>query len=51
MLDIFDKLNIDCHLVTADIEKAFDCLDHEFLSVVVKKLALVIISLTGLKCY
>ena len=48
-LDISDKLNIDGYLVTVDIEKAFDSLDHEFLLVVLKNLALVIISLTGSK--
>ena len=41
-LDISDKLNIDGYLVTVDIEKAFDSLDHGFLLVVLKKLALVI---------
>ena len=49
ILDICDKLSIDSHLVTVDIEKAFDSLDHEFLLVVLKNLALVIISLTGSK--
>ena len=30
ILDISDKLNIDGYLLTVDIEKAFDSLDHEF---------------------
>ena len=38
ILDISDKLSIDGYLVTVDIEKAFDSLDHEFLLVVLKKL-------------
>ena len=37
ILDISDKLNIDGYLVTANIEKAFDSLDHEFFLVVLKK--------------
>ena len=37
ILDVSDKLNIDGYLVTVDIEKAFDSLDHEFLLVVLKK--------------
>ena len=28
ILDVSDKLNIDGYLVTVDIEKAFDSLDH-----------------------
>ena len=38
ILDICDKLSIDGYLVTVDIEKAFDSLDHEFLLVVLKNL-------------
>ena len=34
MLDISDKLSGDGYLVTVDIEKAFDSLDHQFLLVV-----------------
>ena len=49
ILDICDKLSIDGYLVTVDIEKAFDSLDHEFLLVVLKNLAFIIISLTGSK--
>ena len=30
LLDISNKLGIDVYLVTVDIEKAFDSLDHEF---------------------
>ena len=30
ILDISGKLNRDCYLVTVDIEKAFNCLDHDF---------------------
>ena len=37
ILDICDKLSIDGYLVTVDIEKAFDSLDHEFLLFVLKK--------------
>ena len=37
ILDISDKLSVDGYLVTVDIEKAFDSLDHEFLLVVLKK--------------
>ena len=37
ILDISDKLNIDGYLLTDDIEKAFDSLDHGFLLVVFKK--------------
>ena len=51
ILDISDKLSIDGYLVTFDIEKVFDSLDDEFLLVVLKNLALVIISLTGSKYY
>ena len=38
ILDISDKLSVDGYLVTVDIEKAFDFLDHEFLLVVLKKI-------------
>ena len=38
ILDIFDKLSIDGYLVTVDIEKAFDSLDHEFLLTVLQKI-------------
>ena len=37
ILDISGKLNIDGYLVTVNIEKAFDSLDHGFLLVVLKK--------------
>ena len=37
ILDISDKLTIDGYLVTVDIEKAFNSLDHEFLLVVLNK--------------
>ena len=46
ILDISEKLSIGGYLVTADIEKTFDSLDHEFLPVVFKKIAFVIILLT-----
>ena len=49
ILDIsekLEKLSIGGYLVTADIEKTFDSLDHEFLPVVFKKIAFVIILLT-----
>ena len=42
ILDISEKLSIGGYLVTADI----DSLDHEFLPVVFKKIAFVIILLT-----
>ena len=38
ILDISNKLRIDGYLVTVDIEKASDCLDHGFLLVVLEKL-------------
>ena len=38
ILDISDKLSVDGYLVTFDIEKTFDSLDHEFLLVVLKKI-------------
>ena len=37
VLDISEKLSIDGYLVTVNIEKAFDSLDHGFLLVVLKK--------------
>ena len=37
ILDICDKLVVDDYLVTVDIAKAFDSLDHEFLLVVLNK--------------
>ena len=37
ILDISGKLNIDGYLVTVNIEKAFDSLDHGFLLVVLKE--------------
>ena len=37
ILNISDKLSIDGYLVTADIEKTFDSLDHESLLVVLKR--------------
>ena len=36
ILDISDKLSIDGYLVTVNIEKAFDSLNHRFLAVVLK---------------
>ena len=47
ILDISDKLSVDGYLITVDIEKALDSLDHEFLLVVFKK----IVSLIGSKYY
>ena len=38
ILEISDKLSVDGYLVTVDIQKAFDSLDHEFLLVVLKKI-------------
>ena len=38
ILDISNKLSIDGYLVTVDIEKTSDCLDHGFLLVVLEKL-------------
>ena len=49
--DVSDKLNVGGYLVTFDIKKAFNSLDHGFLLVVLKKLALVIMSLIGSKYY
>ena len=46
ILDISEKLSVDDHLVTVDIEKAFDSLDQECLLFVLKKLALLVVSLT-----
>ena len=37
ILDICDKLSIHGYLVTADIEKALNSLDHAFLQVLFKK--------------
>ena len=37
ILDIHDKLSVDGYLVTFDIEKAFNSLDHGFLLVILKK--------------
>ena len=39
ILEISDKLSVDSYLVTVDIEKVFDSLDHEFLLVVLKRFA------------
>ena len=37
IIGISDWLNIEVFLVTMDIEKAFDSLDHDFLSSVLRK--------------
>ena len=37
IIGISDWLNIEVFLVTMDIEKAFDSLDHDFLSPVLRK--------------
>ena len=37
-IGVSDKLSIDGYLVTVNIEKAFNSLDHEFLRVVLKKI-------------
>ena len=42
-----DILDIPGYLVTMDIEKAFDSLDHDFLLSALKSLVLVKISYTG----
>ena len=49
ILDLSDKLSADSYLVTVVIENAFNSLDHGLLLVVFKKMALLIISLTGSK--
>ena len=38
ILDISDKSSIDGYVVTADIEKALDSLDHGFLLIVLKNI-------------
>ena len=42
-----DILDIPSYIVTTDIEKAFDSLDHDFLLIVLKNLVLVKISFIG----
>ena len=42
-----DILDIPSYIVTTDIEKVFDSLDHDFLLIVLKNLVLVKISFTG----
>ena len=42
-----DILDISSYIVTTDIEKAFDSLDHDFLLIVLKNLVLVEISFIG----
>ena len=37
LLEMSDKLNIKGYLVTADIEKVFDSLDHDFIIATLKK--------------
>ena len=37
LLEMSDKLNIKGYLVTVDIEKAFDSLDHDFIIATLKK--------------
>ena len=37
IIGISDWLNIEVFLVTMDIEKAFDSLDHDFLSSILRK--------------
>ena len=51
ILKMSDKLIIDGYLVTVDIKKTLDSLDHIFLQVVLKIFGLVIISLTRSKYY
>ena len=47
VIEMCDILDIPGYLVTMDIEKAFDSLDHDFLLFALKKLVLVKISYTG----
>ena len=50
MFDVIEMCNIidiPDYLVTMDIEKAFDSLDHDFLLSALKKMVLVKISCTG----
>ena len=51
ILKMSDKLVIDGYLVTVDIKKTLDSLDHVFFQVVLKIFDLVIISLTRSKSY
>ena len=51
ILEICDKQKIGGFLVTMDIEKAFDSLDHNFLLTVLAKLVLGITFLVGSKSY
>ena len=47
VIEMCDILDIPGYLVTMDIEKAFDSLDHDFLLSALKSLVLVKISYTG----
>ena len=47
VIEMCDTLDIPGYLVTMDIEKAFDSLDHDFLLSVLKKLVLAKISFIG----
>ena len=47
VIEMCDILDIPGYLVTMDIEKAFDSLNHDFLLSVLKNLVLVKISYTG----
>ena len=49
--EMCDTLDIPGHLITMDIEKGFDTLNHDFLLSVLKNLVLVKISYTGQKYY
>ena len=47
VIKMCDILDISSYIVTTDIEKAFDSLDHDFLLIVLKNLVLVEISFIG----
>ena len=49
IIEVSDVFNIDGFLVTMDVEKAFDSLNHSFLLAVLKNLVLVQVLLNGLR--
>ena len=51
IVDICDRNNIGGYLVTIDIEKAFNSLDHQFMLAVLKKLVLLKMLCPGLRHY
>ena len=49
IIEVSDVFNTDGFLVTMDVEKAFDSLNHSFVLAVLKNLVLVQVLLNGLR--